>query len=275
MRYLLLLILLFSVGCEAPRTEEEMHDEFKVILDDRARPVRPAFVLEPQIGPWNNSPRWGSGYNGAMPDTAGVELPVFDLSQTFGPPKVHSIALFSSTNIGATNADVRAHVRWGAGAVQNEFYADWFNGAQFSLVADHIRITAVTWTPGRGSYDPANGAIQLTACAAQGSVQTRYPLTYTEQALELAAAGGTVNYNIPPLAKAVIVHATANDDPATPFAITATLATAGGSSISHDIQIFASGNPLVIPGGMNILSLLNTQPGPSPAPLQVQWILGL
>ncbi len=256
-------------------TPRQRYARENVILDleDRTRPKTPVIVSEPQVGEWSNSPTWGSGYYGPMPTSVGAELPVFSLDRTYGPPAVHTVNLSSSANIGATNGDLRARIRFGAGAVQNEFLCDFFNGAQFSLVADHLRITALTFQPNVDlNYNAANGKIQLTASVGRGGTSQSAPLTFTEQYRQFNPAA-SASYNVPPYAKAFVLYMTGNSDPSSLTDVAVVLVGSPSTVISYDAQIFAGAQPMILPGTTQSITLTNNSVGVKF--IQPQWILGI
>lgn len=268
MKRFLVLFLLALFGCEAPMTRYELD------MEERQRPATPVLVNEPQIGSWTNNPAWGSGYNGAMPLAAGAEVPVFSLDRTYGPPAVHAINLWSSANVGAANGDIRAKIRFGAGAVQNEFLCDWINGQQFALPLDHLRITAITFNPDliSGSYVATGGDIQLTATVARGGANNSAPLTYTEPFQRLANAAFT-RFTIPTYAKAYLIQFTGNNDPTVPTnVIVSTIFPS--TSIDYDAQVFAGGQSATfIPPGVTEIQVLNSTG--ADLDFSFQWILGI
>lgn len=277
MPLLLTFILFLFTGCLL-ETEPDMRQPRDVYLDIDERPSRraptPVESLEPRTGTWTNSNEWGNGYSGPMPLSEGKSLPVFHLGRTFGPPAVHTVNLFASQNVGGTNSDIRVKVDYGTGAVNNTFMADWFNGQQFSLVADHLTITAVTFAPIRGQTYVATGSdIQLSACVAKGDTGGG-PLTYTEGRYTMAIAE-TNDYAAPAMAKAVIVHMFNNNNPSTATNVALRfLSLAGGLLAEYDAQVMAGGNTATfLPAGMDTLRVINNSGGA--VSVDVQWILGL
>lgn len=276
---ILILFLLCCFGCEQALTEDEMNRRYRnpqVVLDieERQRPRVPVIVSEPLIGEWSNNPMWGSGYNNPMPTSEGAEVPVFSLDRTYGPPAVHTINLFSSQNVGSSNSELRARVRFGAGAVQNELLFDWFQGAQFSIVADHFRITAVTYAPdGTAAYSAVSNDISLTASIAKGTAGgNSAPLTYTEPLVSIAGGGSAQTFTPPPFAKGLNVFIDGNDDPATDTSVVYTYFIAG-QSLSGDCKIFAGSSGVLLPGGLRAVLITNNNVGAQK--VVVQWILGL
>lgn len=252
-----------------------MNPGVRLDIDDVGEPVRRAVtVIPPRGGEWSNSLNWGNSFNGPMPNRVGVEIPVFTLDNTYGPPSVHTVTLWSSQNIGATNGDIRAHVRYGAGGFRGEFYADWFNGASFSLPLTNVRITAQTWLPNATAlYSPANGNILIGANVGRGSSGCAVPLTYTESQVTLANAA-TQSYQAPPFAKGFALLMTGNDDPATATNVDIRIRGATAvSGIIYDAQVFAGAQPMLLPGGTNQIDIVNGSGGN--IDFIVQWILGL
>ena len=85
-------------------------------------------VIEPVKGPWKNNVRWGDGFKGPMPAAAGSVIPVFSGEEIPGPPRVQTIQLFRDDRRPGQNADFRAHVSYGVGATNNDFFCDWAQG---------------------------------------------------------------------------------------------------------------------------------------------------
>jgi hypothetical protein len=144
-------------------------------------PAPNAVVIEPEKGPWKNNVNWGNTFKGPLPSAAGVEIPVFDGSKIVGPPRVQTIQLFRDDNRLGSNGDYRAHIYYGVGAAQNEFFCDWSQGAQISLVANWVRVNAQSYAPlGYIPYASTGGIVQIGAAITEGTVAKGRPATFTE-----------------------------------------------------------------------------------------------
>lgn len=197
----LVLFLVSLNGClYTPESETEMgHEASKDMRPGLAVPV-----LEPTTGDWVNDNTWGDQHTGPMPQTEGQEVQVIKNTNFYGPPAVHSVSLFRSDAVQAGNADLYAHITYGVGGVQNEFYCDWAQGAQFSITANSITVAAKTYRPDADNAYFANAAsIFFGAMVAKGDASSPRPLTLTEGAITLIPGSPTtdnVQYNVPDFA---------------------------------------------------------------------------
>jgi hypothetical protein len=164
-------------------------------------------VIEPSRGPWKNNIHWGNTVKQPMPASAGIEIPVFDGAEIVGPPRAQTIQLFRDDNRAGQNSDYRAHVYYGTGAAQNEFFCDWAQGQQFTIVANWVRVNAISYAPlGFVPYNPSGGAVAIGACIVEGTTAKGRPLTFTEQQQVVGNLDFTDGFPTPDFAKAVILH---------------------------------------------------------------------
>jgi hypothetical protein len=242
----------------------------------------PAVTVEPTAGPWKRNFNWGGGFNGQIPVIAGSEFPLFSNEEIPGPPRVQSIVLGrTASSIPGFNADFRAKVTYGIGATTDGFLCDWTRGAQFSLVANWVRVDAVTYAPSNvDPYTPTNATgfanVVISAGIAEGTVQhSDAPLTFTAP-LEEVAIGGTHFFDAPDFARAAYVNVRAVTPAVLPSpTLIQCLFTSGTVPLSvytyEQISTFQRG--VLIPGGTRLMTFFN---GSGVAVrVSVQWVLGL
>lgn len=215
-----------------------------------------AGVLNPSIA----SPRWGSSFRGAMPPAAGVSVALFDLPGTLTDAELLTVNVLSSRNIGATNGDFRLRVVAGAGGVTSVFDCDLGEGAQFSIVAQTLRLELVSFAPSFGlvntpiAYDPANGDVQVTAEVVRGGFGRGTPLTFTEPCARYDAGNGK-NYPIPAYARRLSILS--NALPADRLLINWALRTPSNFNVGYDLNSFVAGGSIPVPAGTNVLRVDN------------------
>jgi hypothetical protein len=235
-----------------------------------------------------------------------VALPVGSSDKFPGPPKLHTIHLFRGDDRTAQNADVYARVSYGVGGSNNSFLVDWSAGCQFSVIANSVRVEAITYAPsGVVPYNGTNGVtaapLLLGVAFGSGAVGHGPPLTLTEQHLQVDFAAGvnpvTRSFNVPDFARAFIVRAEnigiagnppekSNSDPSMATYLNFFCAGAATSLAYGDCQIFggpAGALGLPLPGGTQRVQIANgTAGGSAPAPyantdyrFTLQWVLSL
>jgi hypothetical protein len=171
------------------------------------RPVPTAITIEPEAGPWKNNVHWGDGFRGKLPAAAGQEVPVFSGEEIVGPPRVQTVQLFRDDLRAGVNADFRAHVQYGVGAASNEFFCDWGQGSQFSLVCNWVRITAQSYRPfATPPYNAGSTPIQISAMVTEGTVAQGRPLRFTEPTITLPATTLSAEFNAPDFARGVLLY---------------------------------------------------------------------
>lgn len=247
--------------------------EAKNLLGSLAKRLEPLSILGKNDGP--DSPTWGTGFTGFLPEEGGA-LPLFDAPRIGkGAPVARSVLLWSSDRVGATNADVRCQVQMGVGGFTQTFMCDWSNGAQFSVVANSLRIDAVTWRPNTLiPYNVTGDQIKLGALCVLGTANSKH-LTYTEPLVSQAAAAVTT-YPVPRFAKGMRVQLDGNNDPTTATGVTFAWRWPGTPAqlITQDCQVFAQ-QPVYwpAPAGVDVLIITNGSGGA----LRhcVQWELAL
>lgn len=274
----LVLFLACLTGCLQPPQE---FDDMNHPDDDFKPKGRAVPVLEPTTGQWVNDNTWGDQFAGPLPQSEGREIQIVKNQRFYGPPAVHSVILTRSDAILAQNADVRAHITFGTGGVQNEFFCDWYHGVQFSLPANTITVAAKTFNPVAALPYVANDAsIFLGAMLAKGDVAPARPLTLTEPFVTLGAFGGPdptdVTYTVPDYAVGFRLYAYAPEFSTDPTVLS-----------QLDVRIFANllfakfdgnaaalGREMTLPGGATEVAIQNQNPL-SVANLALQWVLQL
>jgi hypothetical protein len=175
-----------------------------VMAQQHFDPPVDAVIIEPQSGPWKNNNAWGDKRDIAMP-AEGVRTQVFDGRKIVGPPRVQSVQLARGRPQSGSNSDFRAFIEYGVGALNGDFVCDWADGVQFTIVANWVRVTAITYRPNPiNPYDPATGLINIGAGVAEGTVTKGREATFTESQLILGAGAAGV-FESPKLARAVLL----------------------------------------------------------------------
>src|SRR5262245_20407653 len=173
-------------------------------------PVAPfQYSQEPPKGLWTQAGSYGRQFKGVIPSTAGVIIPVFSNDQLDGFPRARCVHLYRSDNellhSGGGNNGFRLKCTYGQGGVQNQFFADWQSGGNFSLPCTTLRIEALSYAPNAESpYSTFAGDVVLGAMVGyEGMTTPRDPLTFTTERVELAA-GESALAVVPDFARRVI-----------------------------------------------------------------------
>lgn len=165
-----------------------------------------ACVIEPTGGPWKNNNRWGDQRVAFVMPAEGVPTQIVDGNVIVGPPRVQSVQLHRGTQQSGSNADFRARIEYGVGGMSGSFDCDWADGVQFSIVANWVRIIAVTYRPNPiNPYDPATGVLNIGASLAEGTVWPGRSVTFTESILIDQAPASPGIFESPKFAKAVLL----------------------------------------------------------------------
>lgn len=196
-----------------------------------AAPVNVSCV-EPLIGHWTNSAKFGQRFQGPMPATEGASVNLIANDNLPGPPAPWTINLFrSNRNVlnessPFENAEFRARITYGAGGASNTFDCDLISGVQFELVCNTIRIDLVSYAPNSlNPYTPGVGGMICGALIGKGSAASQgLPPTYTTQ---FSDASPMIEI-IPDFARRVVV-VSSEDDPAA-FGATDVLQLEGGGA---------------------------------------------
>lgn len=243
-----------------------------------ATPYKPppnAVVIEPYVGPWKNSPDWGNQFDGPMPASANIVLPTFSGEKLPGPPRVQSIVLTRDPQSApGTNADFRAQIDYSVGSLSDSFLCDWTRGQQFSLVANWVRVTAISYAPSTlVAYNAQNGNVKIAAAIAEGAIQKTTPLTFTTP---LFAMGNntTVTISAPDFASAFFCKVIPAAPLPTPSLVKFAFIAGTASLAQYDSDYFANApRGVLLPGGTRVVTITNTSG--IAITLAPQWILGL
>jgi hypothetical protein len=167
------------------------------------------YALEPPSGSWTQAGKFGRQFKGPIPASAGTIIPVFSNDQLDGLPRARCIHLYRSDNelihAGGGNNGFRLRCTYGQGGVQNQFFADWQSGGNFSLTCSTLRIEAVSYAPSAESaYSTFAGQVVLGAMVGiEGMTTPRDPLTFTTEQVNLAAGESAIAV-VPDFARRVI-----------------------------------------------------------------------
>ena len=210
MRYLLLFLLTFLVGCEPPQTFDDKDPD--MIRQSRNPPVAPYSPHGiPQVVP--TIPREGlwSGYNQLGyqakygPDQRNTQT-ILKLDE-WGPPEVWTLSLFLDQKLEAFNGfGVTARINFGAGGSTQVIETDWINGSQISLPMNAVNVEAIfsdidVTTEGAG----LSLGVQLARGARGG---TRGPVKTIAENITVGALASSSVFEIPAFAKAVYAIST-------------------------------------------------------------------
>ena len=252
-----LLALLCLLGC----TEAPMHFD-----PHKYKPPPNAVVIEPTGGPWKNSNRWGNSLkNVAMPLEANQTLAVFEGDDIPGPPRVQSILLSRAASSTVTsNADFRARIDYGIGGLNDFFLMDWTRGVQFSLVANWVRVTAITYAPKANAVYSGGGTVTIGAAIAEGTIEKSEPATFTEGSTNIATLTSLDILTIPQFARSFIVHVSNEGVPGpapTPSGLIVIFTTSGSQIVRYDSSALLNGGldtGIILPACIQTVKLENT-----------------
>lgn len=188
-------------------------------IDSQGKPLREIGIIEPLKGHWLNNNSWGDAYNGDFPLTYDKIIPIAELNDTPGPPRVYTVQLFRDMSAAEPLvAEVKARITYGVGAVRHTFDIDYLAGCQFSLVASYIKVEAITYSP-VVNFNPAQPLNYLynPATAAGPTARLRIGASFgayavaTQPKLTLSSAydqsqATIAQYDIPNFARAFIVR---------------------------------------------------------------------
>jgi hypothetical protein len=206
----ILLAILLALGCSESVAPEEVTMHHHPHLNPTYRAdgiqVEPAVAIEPTGGPWKNNNNWGAKFEGPMPLQAGVRLSVFDGSQIPGPPRVQTIILARDPqSTPGDNADFRALIEYGVGGLVDNFVCDWTRGTQITLVANWVRVNAISYAPNSlAPYKADDGRVTISAGVAEGTARSASTVTLTDSLRELND-GGDEDIAVPDFARALAI----------------------------------------------------------------------
>jgi hypothetical protein len=233
-------------------------------------------VIEPTRGPWKNNIHWGNTVKGVLPASSGVEIPIFDGSEIVGPPRAQTVHLFRDDNRLGANADYRAHIYYGVGSLSNEFFCDWSQGSQITLVANWVRVNAQTYTPlAFAPYNPTAGIVSIGAGIVEGTVAKGRAITFTEPTEIVANGALSSDFDAPDFARAVMVHVRSDTPikPATAINVDVLTENIAGAFLDRIDASMTYPDGFIFPG--NAKSALAFNHSGVAQMVTLQWILGL
>lgn len=240
-------------------------------IDRTPNNLRPVQIVPQQSGPWSRSNQFGTEQPFA-PD-ANNRQTILKLPE-WGFPQVWSVMLsINPPSNAAANYLILANVEAGVGGTTDTFQLDWSTGTAFSVVANALNISAFyrvsSVIPNDLRLRVLVGRETLTRSAPKRSFTGLLP-----------PLGGTLQVSIEKYAKSLTllpVSFTSNPYVATfllQFRATDTSAVLGEIT---GAQILALGNGATVdvPGGANVLTIVNNGLGPGATSFQLIHNLGL
>jgi hypothetical protein len=235
-------------------------------------------VVEPQEGDWTAAGSMGRSVLGPLPSKEGGVITIFNRDRLYGPPKERLLHLYRSNRIHITgqNSDVYAHVTYGVGGAQNEFFCDW--GGHVPLVCDSIRVDAVSYRPFNDAAFPyvASQNLVTNFGALLGNVGSSpsLPPTLTTDVQQLNNAPSTINYELPDFARKVVLNLT--EFPIVPaagidFRLIFNQQGFQGKIIAASAELYENG--ILIPGWCDSITVVNASGNGTRVSLT--YILGL
>lgn len=239
----------------------------------------PTAIVEPTGGDWTSAGSMGRSVVAPFPSTEGGVLTVFNRDRLYGPPRQRLLHLFRD-NLGQTglgqNSDVYAHVTYGVGGAQNEFFCDW--RGHVPLICDSVRVDAVTYRPLETSpyvssqnLNHTLGALLGNAGASPAQAPT---LTTGFQSLGNVAPNNTRRFAVPDFARRVVLNLNVFGlvPVATDFKLILDTANFQGVSMDFNLQMITEG--IVLPGWCQGVLVVNTSANGATA-VGLTWVLGL
>jgi hypothetical protein len=220
-------------------------------------------IEEPSDGWWRQAGAFGFRYQGLVPASAGVELPVLEQLNLPGPPAPWWVHLYRSdrglpAGEESGNYAFRARIIYGVGGIQNVLEVDWLQGVQFPIVCNSISIQAISYNSidNGEPYESSGDSVVLGTMLGKGAAGVGIPPTYTTPAqFNAAGPGVTADFPIPDLARRMSVYT--DVFPSQPNYATIGVGFRGGAA---NTVAFYSGDPDL--GGTNLL--LSSQGVPIP-----------
>jgi hypothetical protein len=204
MRYLLLILTIFSLACEPPQTfkDDDMGRKYPPIAQPPGMGVPIFAAITPRSGGWSGDNQLGyeSKYG---PDRRQTQT-VLKLDE-WGPPDVWTVSLFQRQKFTVNDGlGIKARINFGAGGSTQVYEMDWLNGAQVSLPMNAINVEAIfrdvdVTTEGQG----LSVGVQLARGRRGGNAPPRFTI-----AERLAVPAGTTSavFLLPAFASAVYVQ---------------------------------------------------------------------
>lgn len=237
----------------------------------------PTAVVEPTGGDWTGAGSMGRSVVAPFPSTEGGVLTVFNRDRLYGPPRQRLLHLFRD-NLGQTglgqNSDVYAHVVYGVGGAQNEFFCDW--RGHVPLICDSVRVDAVTYRPLETSAYVSSQNINHTLGALLGNAgaSPAQAPTLTTGFQSLANGGATRRFAVPDFARRVVFNLNIFGviPAAADFRLIFDTATFQGVFMDFNLQMITDG--VVLPGWCQGVAVQNNSANGATA-VGLTWILGL
>ncbi len=236
-------------------------------------------VIEPTEGDWTAAGSMGRSVNGPLPLLEGGVITIFNRDRLYGPPKQRLLHLYRSNNIrpaiGGQNADVYAHVTYGVGGAQNEFFCDWFG--HVPLVCDSVRVDAVSYAPLAVGVLPYQASQNLTTTFGAmlgnvGASPAQAPTLTTSQQ-SLANGGASLTYFVPDFAKKVKLNTNLAAVLTTDFTIVFGSSTFDLSRNAASSDLLTTG--ICVPGWAQQISVVNNSAAPATSLVGLTYVLGL
>lgn len=228
-------------------------------------PERASIAVEPVSGWWTANGKWGNRFQGALPAAPDQLIPILNLDEAPGPPRGINVHLArSDRNVnfqGFENSDVYARITYGAGGFTNTFDVDYSAGTKFQVIANSIRVDAITYAPNPlNSYAPLNNIVLGATVGVNGGTGCICPtLTIPTGRLN---PGDVVEIPVPDFAKRVsfIFDLTEVDTNPTQKEFTIFSLASGAIAVwfaTIDEVVITQTSPLVLPGDANVVRVRN------------------
>lgn len=243
---------------------------------------RASIAVEPVSGWWTSNGKWGNRFQGQLPQAPDLIVPVLNLDEAPGPPRGIGIQLARSDRFidfdGTQNSDVYARITYGAGGFTNVFDVDYASGTKFQVVANSVRVDAITYTPNPSNvYVPLDNIVLGATIGINAGTGCICPtLTIPTGRID---GGDEVNIAVPDFAKRVSFLFELDEADTQPslkffdiFSGSAGAVAVWGATI--DEVITTQTNPLVLPGDANRIRIRNATAAP-PEVMQVRVIFHL
>lgn len=240
----------------------------------------PTAIVEPTGGDWTSAGSMGRSYVGPFPAEAGGVITIFNRDRLYGPPRQRLLHLFRE-NLGATgtgqNSEIYAHVTYGVGGAQNEFFCDW--RGHVPLICDSVRVDAVSYQPFTGNpafpYVASQNLNHTIGCLLGniGASPAEAP-TLTTDFAALNNGGATRSFSVPDFARKVVLDLNVFGlvPVATDFRLLFSTATFFGKQMDFNQEMITDG--VKLPGWCQRVTVVNTSANGATA-VGVTWILGL
>lgn len=226
---------------------------------------RASLAVEPVSGWWSRNGKWGNRFQGALPGAPDLIVPVLNLDEVPGPPRGVSVQLArSDRNVnfeGSENSDVYARITYGAGGFTNVFDVDYAAGKTFQVIANSIRVDAITYQPNLSTpYVPLDNIVLGATVGINGGAGCICP-TLTIPTGRLFS-GDDIEIPVPDFAKRVTFLFRIDEAASQPaaklfdiFALSSGAVSVWNGNISD--VIITQTTPLILPGDANVIRIRN------------------